>query len=378
MSPAAPRVAVVGIHGYGGSHVFHLHELAQQGRARLVGLVDPLPGAVTRDGATLGADELPQTFPSLPELLAHAEVDIVVIATPIHTHAELARIALAAGAHVLLEKPPVSSLAEFSALLQAQSASGRAVQVGFQSLGSHALRALRSSMDAGELGTIEAIGASGSWMRPLAYWHRARWAGRRSLDGRPVVDGAVANPFAHAVMSSLWLARRFRPESVGFIEAELFQASGIEADDTATVRIGGAGAGAIPITCAFTLAGPREDLPVITVRGSRATARLHYTEDVLELGGETRRLGRADLLENLIEHIAGGAELLAPFELTGSFMAVLEAVMRAPVRRIGEPYVRWAGEGENAHPVVSGIDGTVAAAAVDGRLFGELGVAWAQ
>ncbi|MHB1430877.1 MAG: Gfo/Idh/MocA family protein [Streptosporangiaceae bacterium] len=53
------------------------------------------------------------------ELLRHAEVDIVAIATPPHTHAGVALAALAAGKHVFCEKPLATSLADATAVLRA-------------------------------------------------------------------------------------------------------------------------------------------------------------------------------------------------------------------------------------------------------------------
>ena len=42
-----------------------------------------------------------------------------------------------------------------------------------------------------EVGAVDAIGVAGCWWRPPAYWTRSPWAGKRILNGRPVVDGAL-------------------------------------------------------------------------------------------------------------------------------------------------------------------------------------------
>ncbi|MFS2032363.1 Gfo/Idh/MocA family oxidoreductase, partial [Curtobacterium sp. CT11-45] len=78
-------------------------------------------------------------------------VDVVVVAAPIAAHLPLALAALESGADVLLEKPPVTTRADLATLLDAERRSGRVVQVGFQSLGSHALPALR---DGSLVGTV--------------------------------------------------------------------------------------------------------------------------------------------------------------------------------------------------------------------------------
>lgn len=65
------------------------------------------------------------------EALLEREPEVVVIATVHDQLAELAELALAAGAHVLLEKPAGVSSAQIERLLESQRAAGRLVKVGF-------------------------------------------------------------------------------------------------------------------------------------------------------------------------------------------------------------------------------------------------------
>lgn len=67
---------------------------------------------------------------SVDELLAHGP-DVVVVSTVHDQLAELAKRALLAGAHVLVEKPAGVSTAEIDRLIECQRASGRLVKVGF-------------------------------------------------------------------------------------------------------------------------------------------------------------------------------------------------------------------------------------------------------
>lgn len=383
-SGACPvRIAVVGVHGYGAAHVLTALRLQQEGRAELVALVDPMDGPIVRDGRRIEA-ELPAIVPDLDDVLAGGGVDVVVVATPLHTHANLATQALRAGADVLLEKPPVTDLASYEALRAVQRETGRQVQVGFQSLGSLALVELRRLIADGELGALESIGAAGSWTRDHAYWTRARWAGRRELDGIRISDGAVSNPFAHAVMTSLRIAGWDDPAAIDAVEADLYCVNEIEVDDTSTLRLHPSACGKVAfdgvITCAFTLAGPREDDPFIRVRGSKGTAVLHYTEDLLSLdGADPRRFDRIDLMENLIEARAGRAELFSPLDAAGAFVSVIEQVARTPVRAIGESFARWHGTGESRHPVIDGVETAIGRALATGSLFREIDEApWAH
>lgn len=304
---------------------------------------------------------------------------MVVISTPIHTHVALAEIALRAGADVLLEKPPAPSLAEFERLEAIVAETGRSCQVGFQTLGSGAVDALRGAIVAGDLGELRGIGGTGSWLRRGSYWRRSPWAGRRTLDGANVMDGAVTNPFAHAVATALALDGSTRAREVAGVEAELFHANDIEADDTSVVRI--ETVRGTRITIAVTLCAPVSSDPVLIVHGTEARAELSYARDLLRIGpgaaGEHKRL---DLLENLLAHRADPAvPLVAGLERTGGFMRVLEAIRTAPDPAAIDPaLVQWRTDAKGEYPVVTDVEHWIGRAADELATFGELGAPWAH
>ena len=65
-------------------------------------------------------------FSSIEEMLAGtADLDAVAICTPPQAHYKAAKLALAKGKHVLLEKPPCTSLSQFENLLRLARISGR-------------------------------------------------------------------------------------------------------------------------------------------------------------------------------------------------------------------------------------------------------------
>jgi len=71
------------------------------------------------------------TADSEEELLTHPAIDAVIIATPHNCHAAQVTRALAAGKHVLVEKPLCLTLDELEAIQAAQAASDRVLMVGF-------------------------------------------------------------------------------------------------------------------------------------------------------------------------------------------------------------------------------------------------------
>ncbi|VXC62467.1 Oxidoreductase [Arthrobacter sp. 9V] len=380
-----PRIALVGVHGFGERHLENLGRLSATGALELVAVADPHPPA---KGA-LGPDV--NVFASLEELLAGGSApDVVIISTPIQTHAPLALAALKSGAHVYLEKPPVASMAQFEDLLAAAASAGRLVQVGFQSLGSLALPAIEAMVASGEIGDVRGISATGQWLRNKAYFKRSRWAGRRSLNGTDVVDGVATNALAHAVATGLRLAGARTVADVESVETDLYRANDTESDDTSVVRVriaggtgfgGGTGsAGSTVLTCALTLCAPAQSAPSVTVYGTLGQLTLFYTEDRLEItspqGTRTETFGRTDLLENLLAARTED-DLLSPLSGSGAYVSVLEAIRTAEApRQIPPEFITWEGEGDAAHPVVHGIDSLIRRAALGQATFAELGAPW--
>jgi predicted dehydrogenase len=90
-------------------------------------------------------------------LLEDEVIDAVVIATPVPTHYELARRALAAGKHVLVEKPPAMRGAEMEELV-ALAEEGRLVLMPGHLLLYHpGVQKLKQLIDAGDLGDVLCI-----------------------------------------------------------------------------------------------------------------------------------------------------------------------------------------------------------------------------
>lgn len=161
--PATLNVALLG-YGYAG-RVFH---------APLIGATDGLflHTVVSRQGAANG--ELPGTrwVADRAQALADPDIDAVVIATPNDTHAALAREALAAGKHVLVDKPFAVSAAQARDVLAAASHAGRVASVFQNRRWDADFLTVRRLVEAGELGRIAEFHSHFDRFRPQV---RARW-----------------------------------------------------------------------------------------------------------------------------------------------------------------------------------------------------------
>jgi predicted dehydrogenase len=91
------------------------------------------------------------------ELLLQDDLDAVVIATPVPTHYVLARTALAAGKHVLVEKPPAMRAHEMEDLLELAQEHERVLMPGHLLLYHPGVQKLKQLIDAGDLGDVLCI-----------------------------------------------------------------------------------------------------------------------------------------------------------------------------------------------------------------------------
>jgi len=107
-----------------------------------------------RAAAALGAE---QAFASAEELVAAPDVDVVHICTPNHLHVPLALAALAAGKHVVCEKPIAMDASGAQELLDAAAASARIGAVPFVYRYYPTVREARERVRAGETGPVRLI-----------------------------------------------------------------------------------------------------------------------------------------------------------------------------------------------------------------------------
>ncbi|MFI6206769.1 Gfo/Idh/MocA family protein [Streptomyces sp. NPDC051041] len=367
-------VVLAGARGHGRWHVANIRRLQDEGLVRLAGICELTPLTEEEFGG-----RLPEQSADFGALLDSTGAQVAVICTPIPTHTDLALAAARRGVHILLEKPPAPSYAEFRRMADGVAEAGVACQIGFQSLGSHAVPAIRELIGQGAIGELVGLGGAGAWVRDEAYFRRAPWAGRRRLNGADVVDGVLTNPLAHAVATALALGGTTRAEDVTGIETELLRANDIESDDTSCVRIT-TGRGH-RVTVAATLCAERAGEPYVLVHGSRGRITFWYKQDRVLLqraghGPEEYEYGRTDLLENLVAHLTRGAGLLVAPEETGAFMKVVETIRRAP-DPAPLPPTAWRRIPAENRRAVPGVDGLVAAAADTLSLYSELGAPWA-
>jgi predicted dehydrogenase len=142
------RVGVVGL-GYWGPNL--ARNLAAVDGCELRWLCDSDAAARERVAASFtGA----RTTDELDRLLQDDELDAVVLATPVPTHAELATRVAQAGKHCFVEKPLATNTADAEAAVAAAASAGKLLMVGHLLEYHPAVTRLKQLVDDGELGTL--------------------------------------------------------------------------------------------------------------------------------------------------------------------------------------------------------------------------------
>ena len=130
------RVGVVGAGHMGSLHAAKLCELAREGECRLVGVAD----LVEERARVAAADSGAAVVTDHRALLDVS--DAMVVAVPTVRHFEVVRDSLAAGCHVLVEKPIAAALDEAEALIRVAREAQRVLHVGHLEWHNSALRGI--------------------------------------------------------------------------------------------------------------------------------------------------------------------------------------------------------------------------------------------
>lgn len=170
--PSASRtlgVAIVGYGPYGGMGYAHGLAVGAVPGMRFLAACDSVP---ERRAAAQADFPGLRTYAAAEELAADPDVDVVIVATPPVLHARLAGEMLAAGKHVVCEKPLCLTVAEADELLAAAAAAGRVLTVNHNRRWDPDFTAIRAAAGAGLLGDVFNVETFvGGFDHPCRAWH---------------------------------------------------------------------------------------------------------------------------------------------------------------------------------------------------------------
>lgn len=124
----------------------------------------------------------PAVYDDLDALLAAERPDVVHICTPPGAHPAQTIAAFAAGAHVVVEKPPAPSLDELDRMRDAAAAAGRQLAVVFQQRTGTAAAHVKRLLDSGALGRPLVAQCQTLWYRDADYF-AVPWRGGWQTEG---------------------------------------------------------------------------------------------------------------------------------------------------------------------------------------------------
>ena len=144
-----------------------------------------------------------QIFLNWRELLALPQIDIVIIATLHDSLAEITLAAIAAGKHVLVEKPAARSASELEPVIAAAKTNNIKVRVGFNHRYHRSLQKAKSIVDSGVLGDLMFIRAR--------YGHGARLGYDKEWRANPQLSGGgeLIDQGPHLIDLSRWFMGDF-------------------------------------------------------------------------------------------------------------------------------------------------------------------------
>jgi predicted dehydrogenase len=217
------------------------------------------------------------------ELVAAPDVDIVVVATLHDSLAEIARAAVEAGKHVLVEKPAARHAQELAGIAEAAAARGVLVRVGFNHRYHRAFRKARELVDEGALGPLMFIRAR--------YGHGGRLGYDREWRADPQLSGGgeLIDQGPHVIDLARWFLGEF-VDIEGFA-ATYFWDMPVDDNGFLLLRTAGRQTAFLHVSCtewkntfSFEIYGRLGKLEISGLGGSYGVERLTFYRMLPEMG----------------------------------------------------------------------------------------------
>ncbi len=270
------RMALVG--GGQGSFIGRVHATAAvlDNRAALV--AGALSSDAERSKASAGDYDIPpaRAYTSYQELFdkekalsADQRIDFASIATPNHTHFEIAKAAVAAGFNVICDKPMTFDLAQAEQLADAVDKSGVVFAVSHNYTGYPLIRQAREMILGGELGEINAVRSSyiQGWLRTKLEESNQKQAAWRTDPTKSGAAGAFGDIATHAYNLGRYMTGLL-PESVSCLLKTFVEGRKLDDYGVAAIRYEN---GALGTVTASQISHGRENDLSIEIDGTKGS-----------------------------------------------------------------------------------------------------------
>ena len=223
-----PKVALIGVSGFGAIHYQELMELHAKNKLRLVAVT-----IINQDEEAEKVEQLKaidcEIFDDYQVMLItfRNKLDLCYIPTGINHHKAMTLAALRSGANVFVEKPLCATLEDALAIRKAEAECGKFVAVGYQHIYQDQTLQLKKLLLSGRLGAVKNLKYCSLGIRGKSYFTRNDWAGKLRLDnGDWILDSPYNNAYAHYLNKLLFWAGANLDDSaeIASVQAELYRA----------------------------------------------------------------------------------------------------------------------------------------------------------
>jgi predicted dehydrogenase len=192
------KILKVGFIGAGGIAGTHMKYLSSMPDVALVAATDVVPANLKAAEENYG---ISSHYSDWKKMLKSEQLDAVSVCTPNGLHKQPTIDALAAGCHVIVEKPLAMNATEGEAMIEAAKKHKKHLIIGFQWRYSDKAQMLKQAVDAGQFGNIMFMKCQALRRRGIPNWGVF---GRKDLQGGgPLIDiGVHIMEMGHYIMGS--------------------------------------------------------------------------------------------------------------------------------------------------------------------------------
>ncbi len=380
------KFAVVGLGGYGKSHLDSAADIEAQGLGVLdaVVCIDP---ENHREKLALFKFRGVRVFSTLDELLNAGGVHVITLPIGIHDHVRLSIACMDAGFNVIVEKPLTGTVQDADRLIDVRDRTGKIIVIGYQHLYSQTIQGLKDRVLDGRLGRIQMARLKASWPRGDHYFSRNPWAGSRQRDGVWTLDSPINNALAHYLTNIFYLCSTSVEDPCGItsVQAELYRAWDIENLDTACLRVKTDTNTTALI--AMSHVGENPFGPIMNLECENGT--VHWVPGSCEI---TYANGKSESIEdndarlrtspwvNMVHALRNGERVISSLEVGRSQTLCINGAHEScpEVHDFPADVVKTVIKEDHTFLVVNDLEELLHRSADEDKLFSEMGVAWAK
>ena len=389
------KFAVVGLGGYGKSHLDSAADIEAQGLGVLDAVVCIDPENHMEKLAEYKQRGV-RVFNTLDSLIDAGGVDVITLPIGIHDHVRLSIVCMEAGFNVIVEKPLTGAVQDADRLIDVRDRTGKTIVIGYQHLYSQTIQGLKDRITNGHLGRIKMARLKASWPRGDHYYSRNPWAGSRQRDGVWTLDSPINNALAHYLTNIFYLCGASVEDPCGItsVQAELYRAWDIENLDTACLRVKtdtDTTAWIAMSHVAENQFGPIMDLTCEngTVHWMPGSCEITYTNGKSESIADDDARMRTSPWVNMVNALRNGERVISSLEVGRSQTLCINGAHEScpDVHDFPADVVRTVIEKEHTKRtdtivehkflVVDGLEELLHRCADEGKLFSEMDVPWA-